>query len=208
MFYTVVGGKHYQSIGYATSDDLFNWTTAEDNIVIDCINFDWAAAHTNSYTNCRDPYITNYDGTWYCYYTALLKNGDGCIGVCVSNDLITWHDKGYCLQRPYNEGPGTEVCESPCSFRKDGLYYIVYNQGLGLKYAVSDNPISFSASPIQVLNTGELPNHVPYNFELLDADTGLFGYLCGGYYSYAAYGFCDIGQGKLQIRKIDYLRSC
>ena len=204
MFYTAATDKLYQTIAVGYSDDLYNWFAPEDNVVADCKDFGWAMSQANDYTDCRDPHITEYDGVWYCYYTARLKNGNACIGVCTSEDLLTWQDRGFCLERAYrnNEAMGTEMCESPCAFRKDGIYYIVYNQGMGMKYAVSDNPLDFTCSPNFTLHTGELPDNVPYNFEFLDADTGLFGYLCGGYYSYAAFGFCEINRGTLSIREL------
>ena len=204
MFYTAVKDE-YQTIAVAHSDDLYNWNRHNKNTVIDCGVFYWALSDKNGYTNCRDPYVTYLSGTWYCYYTAMNTNGNACVGVCTSNNLVKWHDRGTCLERIWQngEGAGTELCESPCVFMKDGLYYLVYSQGLGLKYAVSYDPLDFSASPIMVLHPGSLPNNVPYNFELLDINTGLFGYLCGGYYSLAAFGFCDIDNGKLRIRKIN-----
>ena len=203
MFYTAVTDRLYQTIAVARSVDLFAWT-AEANPVIDSGNYPWAMACTRGYTNCRDPYVVNFDGTWYCYYTVRLVNGNAGIGVSTSPDLLEWTDKGACLERPYQDGEnrGTEMCESPCVFSKDGIYYLVYNQGMSIKYAVSDNPCDYSRSPIRDPYCGSMPEGVPYNFELLDVDTGLFGYLWGGYFSQLKYGYCDIDNGRLVVRKI------
>jgi len=202
MFYTAVTDVLYQTIAVAHSSDLHNWTVEADNTVIDCGRFPWAQSNADGYTNCRDPYVVRFGDTWYCYYTAYLPNGNACLGVCTSHDLALWRDRGFCLERPYQNGEsaGTEMCESPCIFQKDGLYYAVYNQGKGLKYAVSRDPLDFRQSSIYALHLNNAGG-VPYNFELLDADTGLFGYLCGGYYSYAGFGFCDIQDGIIRAKK-------
>ena len=204
MFYTHVTARLYQSIRVAVSDDLYHWTAA-DTSVIDVDRFIWARFDAEGYTNCRDPYVTRFSGLWYCYYTAQLPNGNAAMGVAVSADLRTWQDKGFCLERTWqnDEGMGTELCESPCVFTINGLYYLVYSHGMGLRYAVSDDPADFRHSPVHMLYTGRTPDKVPYNFELLDAETGLFGYLCGGYYSYAAFGFISAACGKLTVRRMN-----
>jgi len=193
MFYTHVTAALYQTIRMAVSDDLYNWTMSEED-GIDCIRFPWARSQAGGYTSCRDPYVTCFGGVWHCYYTVQLVNGNAGMGVAVSDDLHIWRDVGSCMERPWQNGEdaGTELCESPCVFEKDGLYYLVYSHGMGLKYAVSDSPVDFNQSLVYTLAAGCAPGKVPYNFELLDVETGLFGYLCGGYYSYAAFGFVTV----------------
>lgn len=203
MFYCAVS-HGVQTIAVAHSGDLYHWARREHGAVIDCRSLTWAMVNPDGSTDCRDPYVVNFGGAWYCYVTLRHLNGNAAVGVFRSRDLKTWKDLGPCLEQPWRGGEetGTELCESPCVFQKDGLYYLVYNQGAGLRYAVSETPTDFRRSPIRRPYSGETPWCV-YNFELLDAGTGLFGYLCGGYFSSLRFGYCAIGDGELLVTEIN-----
>lgn len=80
---------HYLCISY--SSDLINWSAPEKI---------FNTGHDNLWnTDGRviDPYIVEYTGTFYCFYTGstrlLKETGYNLLGFATSTDLIHWQDK-------------------------------------------------------------------------------------------------------------------
>jgi len=188
MLYTGMKDDIYQQIGVATSDDLEHWHYPVDTPVIDVSQYDWAAYETEGYTNCRDPYIFRWQNEWLCYYTAMHQDGTAALGVAGSSDMLHWQDKGCVLKRPIqnNEGRGTNMIESPCVFHIGAKIFLFYNQGTGIRYIASDDPMNFEGQPLRKFQDGI------YNFEMLDSKTGLFAYASGGYYSCVRFGYVKL----------------
>jgi hypothetical protein len=198
MFYTgMIDGTLSQKIGVARSEDLVNWEYPVDEPVIDPVKLPWAEASNSNYTNCRDPYITNFDGKWHLYFTATTKDNKTCIGHAVSDDLLTWQDKGYVFSANFFNGNNTntvwEQAESPCVFLKDGIYYLVFNLDKGLMYTSSDNPNDFSKIPPKPLYD------LVFNFEILDVGSGLFSFATGNYYGSLYFGTSNISNGNITV---------
>ena len=99
LFYTgstLVGGQNVQSIGYATSSDLFTWTKqgqvagADDRWYEKLSDLGW---HDEAF---RDPFVLpDPDGDgWHLLVTARGRTGPtddrGVVGHCWSPDLHTW----------------------------------------------------------------------------------------------------------------------
>jgi hypothetical protein len=195
MFYTGMSDDLCQKIGVAVSDDLFEWEYPLQQPVVDVTRYAWAASDPRGYTSCRDPYVVRLDGVWGCYYTARSMKGDPVVGIAVSLDLLDWEDRGYVLSRPLHgsESGGTSGTESPCVFRRGDLYYLVYNQGRGIRYTFSDNPFDFGSEPIRRLMDGI------YNFEMLDLAKGLFAYADIGYYSCLRFGMVEFDGAEMTM---------
>lgn len=197
MLYTGMKDDINQKIGLAVSADLENWEYPCPDSVIDVSLFDWADSSPDGYTNCRDPYIFRWENRWLCYYTAKHKDGLTALGVAASKDLTHWEDCGTALKRPWMNGEsnGTYLIESPCVFQFREKIFLVFNQGGGIRYTVSEDPFNFNNAPVEVFHDGI------YNFEILDVKTGLFAYAGGGYYSCLRLGYADFSGNKLQFKE-------
>lgn len=200
MLYTGMKDDIYQQIGVVISEDLEHWHYPVAAPVIDVSQYDWAACQHNGYTNCRDPYIFRWQGDWLCYYTAMHKEGVAALGVAASKDLLHWQDRGCVLKRPIQngEGQGTNMIESPCVFHVGEKIYLVYNQGCGIRYLVSNDPFNFEGLSIKIFQDGI------YNFELLDSETGLFAYANGGYYSCVRFGYVEFLENTIKFVNSKY----
>lgn len=207
MFYTGTDEGSFQKIGIVTSKDLKTWDYPLDEAVIDASKYPWAViggveadADMPRYFNCRDPYLIKHNGQWLCYYTARTKDeneNEAVLALATSTDLINWKDEGYVLAEPIfgRDGVGTYFVESPCVFSRDNIFYIVYNQGKGMKYVSSTDPYNFRDSEPEALG-----DHI-FNFELIDLQSGLFGYSKHSEWMKLYFGKVIIKQpGQLSIR--------
>lgn len=140
MFYTGVrlDNRHVESIGLATSRDLYSWREHGKNPVWECP--DWGAGHA-TLRPCRDPMVFRDEkaGRWVMYYTTCFDNDPQrhAVGAAVSSDLLNWRDAGLVIRaeiKPYRYSP-TESCYV---IPWQGRYYAFLNGG----YCVSDDPIS------------------------------------------------------------------
>lgn len=195
MLYTGMTDDINQKIGLVTSKDLETWEYPCPNPVIDAASYNWSEI-LPEYNNCRDPYILKWGNKWLCYYTAKHKDGLPALGVAESKDLFQWEDRGFALRRPWmnGESSGTYLIESPCVFQVDKKIFLVFNQGEGMRYTVSDDPFNFEKTPVKVLQNGI------YNFEILDIKTGLFAYACDGYFSKLRLGYVSFSENELQLK--------
>ncbi|MDB6169777.1 MAG: hypothetical protein JWM88_2641 [Verrucomicrobia bacterium] len=94
MFYTGVATDNTQRIGLATSADLFHWERVGDRPVIRPEEFSWAFCPASGGAACRDPHVIAYDGGFQMYYTAVTKEGQGCVARASSPNLRSWRDEG------------------------------------------------------------------------------------------------------------------
>ncbi|MFI5356980.1 MAG: hypothetical protein ACHQ4G_06580 [Opitutales bacterium] len=94
MFYTGVATDNTQRIGLAVSDDLFRWERVGDRPVIRPEEYGWAFCPTSGGAACRDPHVVAHDGAFQLYYTAVKKDGNGCVARAFSTDLLHWRDEG------------------------------------------------------------------------------------------------------------------
>lgn len=148
MFYTGVNSNACQAIGIATSDDLYHWTRCEKNPVI--TSGPWGYWGTGHWSDCRDPMVLKDGDTFYCYYTAYRQlqkdppEGEYCVGVASSKDLLNWTDCGFIrLEHSLTTPP-----ESVFTVKRNGKYYLTYtNYKHGIVYAVSDNPVEGFVEP-------------------------------------------------------------
>ena len=97
-----------------------------------------------------DPYIIEWEGSYYCYYTGSTRwnkrAGHNLIGVAVSSDLESWTDVSVDrpvigVDYPWEEPDG---CENNCVIRYNDQWYMFYSASLinqKIAYAISDDLI-------------------------------------------------------------------
>ena len=137
MFYTGVATDNTQRIGVATSTDLFHWERAGDRPVIRPEEYGWAFCPTSGGAACRDPHVIAHEGFWQMYYTAVTKDGRGCVARASSRDLLAWKDEGIAYAFS-----GWNQCES-CNVqeRDDGKWLLFFGGHHAWSYVESDNPL-------------------------------------------------------------------
>ncbi|TVQ27551.1 MAG: hypothetical protein EA383_02340 [Spirochaetaceae bacterium] len=147
MFYTGVTRYVVQSIGLATSRDLFNWEKHPGNpLVVPGTWSNWKEqAENDQPAHCRDGmvFLDSRSGHYVMYYTASMGDKRACIGTAFSENLIDWKDTGPTFIEDdctYNR------MESPFVFEENGTFYMFYS-GKGKRsdhweicYLRSDSP--------------------------------------------------------------------
>ena len=136
MYYAGIAMDNTQRIGVAVSDDLFTWKRAAKRPVIAPEKYGWAFCPTTRGSACRDPHVCRIGDEWAMYYTAVTKEGRGCVGCATSRDMVRWKDRGVAYA-----APGLAHCESS-NVQKLGDKYLLFFGGHYeyWSYVVSDNP--------------------------------------------------------------------
>ncbi len=139
MFYTGCSLENTQRIGAAVSFDLFRWRKIDNRPLIRPEAYGWAFCPTEKGSACRDPHIAEIDGQYHMYYTAVTREGRGCVARAVSGNLFDWSDCG-----PAYRFSGLNHCESSNMQECDGLYLLFFGGHHEYwSYVVSDNPFSW-----------------------------------------------------------------
>lgn len=86
--------------------------------------------------NAADPFVLLHDGKYYLYATNAASEG---YKVSVSDDLITWEDKGFCLKK--DDVMGEECFWAPEVMYYEGKFYMIYTAQEHIAVAVSDSPL-------------------------------------------------------------------
>lgn len=152
MFYTGVATDNTQRIGAATSTDLFHWERASDRPVIRPEEFPWAFCPTSGGAACRDAHVIPHDGGFQLYYTAVQKNGHGCVARAASRDLLHWRDEGIAYGfSAWNQ------CESSNVQRHGNDWLLFFGGHHAWSYVVADNPLRWpdvAPTPLRADITG------------------------------------------------------
>jgi hypothetical protein len=148
MFYTGVNRNYAQAIGVAVSNDLFTWTKYPSNPVY-TPSTTWASWNSSTWSNCRDPFVFQDQGTWYLTTTAWTNASTGAISLASSSDLLHWTDLGPLLVHP---GPtqAWHVLESTNLHYYGGNWHLFFTEqnASGSSYLSAPNltgPWNFSA---------------------------------------------------------------
>ncbi|MEY3773945.1 MAG: hypothetical protein RLZZ129_725 [Verrucomicrobiota bacterium] len=137
MFYTGVATDNTQRIGVATSTDLFRWERTSDRPVIRPEEYGWAFCPTTGGAACRDAHVLEHEGRFQLYYTAVKKDGNGCVARASSTDLLDWRDEG--IVYGFN---AWNQCESSNVQRlDDGRWRLFFGGHHAWSYVDSDNPL-------------------------------------------------------------------
>ena len=147
MFYTGVATDNTQRIGVATSTDLFRWERTSDRPVIRPEEYGWAFCPTTGGAACRDAHVIEHEGLFQLYYTAVKKDGNGCVARASSTDLINWRDEG--IVYGFN---AWNQCESSNVQRlDDGRWRLFFGGHHAWSYVDSDNPLRWpDVAPIKI----------------------------------------------------------
>lgn len=136
MFYTGCSIDNTQRIGAARSTDLHHWQRVSDRPVIRPEEYGWAFCPTKRGAACRDPHVCWWGESYSLYYTAVTREGRGCIARAESIDLIHWQDRG-----PVYVYKDLTHCESANVQEHEGQYMLFFGGHLPhWSYVVSDNP--------------------------------------------------------------------
>ena len=133
LFYTGfddrVRGK--QSIGFATSKDLFHWERHAGNPVYEAPP--WTARNPSGWLDCRDAHVIAYGKEFLLFTMVTTAEGKGAISVASSPDLVKWKDLGPAVVT-------FTTPESPRVFAHDGLYYMIASSAHGKELFKTANP--------------------------------------------------------------------
>lgn len=123
-----------QTIGLATSKDLFDWTRHPANPVYRAPAA-WAKTNPNAWENCRDAHIMRHNNEFLLYTMVQTKKGEGAIALASSKDAVKWEDHGPALLT-FSEP------ESPRVFEHKGIFYMFASSGYGRVLYKSKDPKS------------------------------------------------------------------
>jgi sucrose-6-phosphate hydrolase SacC (GH32 family) len=129
-----------QTVGLATSTDLFHWKRHPGNPVYTAPAA-WARTNPKGWENCRDAHIIRYHDEFLMYTMVETKEGKGAIALASSKDAIQWQDHGPALVT-FKEP------ESPRVFEHKGTYYMFASSGFGRVLYKSKNPKSNQWEPV------------------------------------------------------------
>jgi len=133
IFYTGfddrVKGK--QSIGLATSKDLFNWERHPGNPVYEAPP--WTARNESGWLDCRDAHVIKSGDEFLMFTMVTTAEGKGAIALASSSDLIAWKDLGPAVVT-------FTTPESPRVFEHDGFYYMFASSAHGKELFKTANP--------------------------------------------------------------------
>lgn len=135
MVYTGFDDRYLgkQSIGLATSKDLYNWERCTENPVFTAP--EWAMRNPTGWEDCRDSHILRYKDQFLLFTMVTTSDGKGAIGLATSDDAIHWEDKGPALIT-------FTTPESPRVFEHDGTYYMFATSGHGKVLCKTKDPLS------------------------------------------------------------------
>lgn len=135
MFYTGfddrVPGK--QTIGLATSKDLFQWERYAGNPIYEAP--EWAEKRADGWIDCRDAHVIKYGDEFLMFTMVTTKEGKGAIALASSKDLLKWEDLGPAVTL-FKEP------ESPRVFEHGGKFYMFATSAYGKKLLRAANPIT------------------------------------------------------------------
>jgi hypothetical protein len=136
MLYTGVALDNTQRIGLAVSDDLHRWRRAVAGPVIRPEEYPWAFCPTSGGSACRDAHVIRHEGRFQMYYTAVTRDGRGCIARASSTDLLEWKDEGVAYAFS-----GWNQCESCNVQERDGRWLLFFGGHHAWSVVESDTPL-------------------------------------------------------------------
>ena len=122
-----------QTIGLATSKDLYNWERCASNPINTAP--EWVITHPNGWVDFRDAHILRYKNEFLMFTMGTTKDGKGAIALSSSKDALKWTDLGPALitfSQP----------ESPRVFEHKGTYYMFASSAHGKILYKTKNPKS------------------------------------------------------------------
>jgi hypothetical protein len=146
MFYTGVATDNTQRIGLAVSDDLFRWERVGERPIIRPEEYGWAFCPTTGGAACRDAHVIAHEGRFELYYTAVTREGHGCVARASSIDLREWRDEGVVYGfHAWNQ------CESSNVQRRGDEWLLFFGGHHAWSYVASNNHYRWPNVPATVL---------------------------------------------------------
>jgi len=141
MVYTGFDGGVFgkQSVGLATSTNLFDWVRHPANPVYTAPS--WALPNPDGWVDCRDSDILRYGNEFLMFTTVTTNEGRGAIALASSPDAVNWQDLGPAVIT-------FDQPESPRVFERHGMYYLFVTSGYGRKLFMTQDPKSNNWSEI------------------------------------------------------------
>jgi len=137
MFYTGCSVENTQRIGVTVSQDLFDWKRLSQYPVIRPEEYPWAFCPTANGSACRDPHVCRLGGEFVMYYTAVTKEGRGCVACATSANLVEWKDCG-----PAYVARTLAHCESSNLQRLSDKFLLFFGGHYEYwSYVISDEPL-------------------------------------------------------------------
>ena len=94
------------------------------------------AKYTNPVCEAADPFVLYHEGKYYLYATTCSDKG---YIIHVSDDLATWEEKGFCLEK--KDVLGEKNFWAPEVMYHNGLFYMAYSADWHIGIAVSESPL-------------------------------------------------------------------
>ena len=133
LFYTGfddrVPGK--QTVGLATSQDLFEWKRHPGNPIYEAP--EWAERRPDGWIDCRDSHVLKYGDEFLLFTMVTTKEGKGAIALASSKNLTEWKDLGPAVVT-FKEP------ESPRVFEHAGSFYMFISSAYGKQLLRAKNP--------------------------------------------------------------------
>ncbi len=156
MAYTSCDAQINQRIALAVSDDLFFWTKADFNPVLEPDPLEYLWDPDGWWSDFRDPFVWREQGLWHILVAARkwYTSGTGILFHATSPDLVTWTDQG-----PFfiNDGADSwRVPESP-QYQVIGswhhLFFGEYDTG-GISLISETDPGAWTMADRVMIETG------------------------------------------------------
>ncbi len=128
-----------QSLMLAWSDDLLHWHYDDANPA-------WQPPSWAGRTSvCKGPCVVEHEGTYFVFYNLNLAEGTSSVSLISTQDFRKFFDHGPVLKFP-NQLRGTQGCESPCAFVRNGIWHLMVCSGDSWWHAISNRPNGFMAA--------------------------------------------------------------
>jgi hypothetical protein len=141
MFYTGFDDRvpGSQTIGLATSRNLFKWQRHEGNPVYEAPP--WAERRADGWVDCRDAHVIKHGDGFLMFTMVTTKEGTGAIALAESNNLIEWKDLGPAVET-FKEP------ESPRVFQNGEHFYMFISSAYGKQLLRAANPKTGPWEPV------------------------------------------------------------
>jgi len=132
-------GPRGQRLCLDWSDDLVHWERDPANPV-------WAPPAWAGGTDvCKGPCIVQHGERYLIYYNLNLVEGTSTVSLISTLNFRTFDDHGPVLKFPC-QYRGTQGCESPSVFIRNGLWHLMVGSGDSWWHAVSNRPDRFMST--------------------------------------------------------------
>ena len=129
-------GRAGQRLCIEWSEDLFTWWPDPSNPIWGPP--DWAGGTSV----CKAPCVVAQNGRWYIYYNLNLADGTSTVALISTRNFRSFDDHGVQLAFP-NQYRGTQGCESPTVFVREGIWHLMVASGDAWWHAISNGPEGF-----------------------------------------------------------------